>query len=101
MTKIILASFLATLALVAAPGCGDEVDNTFDCNQICNDYDDCVDTTTDVSMCTDTCEDFADADPNAEAKVERCNDCIDDQATCSVDGACKDICAGIIAVSTP
>ncbi len=99
MAKTVLASFLFALALVTVTGC-DEVDNTFDCNQICDDYDDCVDSTTDVSQCTDTCEDFADANDNAEALVEICSDCLDDGAQCAVDGACRDECDGIVAVST-
>ncbi len=100
MVKRILASSLFTLALVTVAGCSDEVDNTLDCNQICDAYDDCVDSTTDVSQCTDNCEDFADSNDNVEAQVELCSDCLDDQASCSVDGACADECRAIVAAST-
>jgi hypothetical protein len=74
---------------------GEEIDNTVDCAQICNRYQDCFDSSYDVSSCTDTCEDNADVNQDFENKKEACDSCIDDKA-CAESFPCANECGGIV-----
>jgi hypothetical protein len=73
-------------------GCSDdnEIDRTLDCAKICKRYSDCV-TDIDVSDCTDYCEDQADAHPNIERAVDKCDDCLDGRS-CDEQAACVSTC---------
>lgn len=81
--------FLCTGAALVALGCGDELDDTLDCGNVCDTYSDCV-TNIDVTACTDSCEDRADADPNVEAQLEICDSCVEDQACAEIEGCWAD-----------
>ena len=70
---------MLTASFGAMAGCSDEADDTIDCAQICNKYDECV-TEIDVTSCTDQCEDMADASDATRARLEECEACVEDVA---------------------
>lgn len=86
---------LITVSLVGygLVGCSDdsEVDRTLDCGSICSRYSECV-TDIDVTECTDYCEDQADANPDIEKAVDKCDDCIEDKS-CAESTACFSSCS--------
>ncbi len=94
MKKLFLfASFVLLTPL--ASGCADEVDQAFDCSQICNRYSDCFDADYDVDACEDRCRDNADADEDFAEQADGCETCLDDRS-CSGSFACVDECAGVV-----
>ena len=87
--------FVISAALSPLAGCADEIDETFDCTQICERYSDCFDANYDVSGCVDRCEDNADADEDFADHADACENCLDDRS-CTGSFACVDECAGIV-----
>lgn len=85
-------SFSLTLAL-AAPGCSD-VENAYNCDQICDRYRDCFDANYDTDACQARCERNADDDRFAE-RASDCETCLDDRS-CSGSFACVGECVGIV-----
>jgi len=59
------AALAAVVSFVGAGGC-DEVQNTWNCSDLCNRYQDCFDSAYDTGACTDRCEDLADANQNLD-----------------------------------
>lgn len=88
MIRRILALGMAAGVIVLSVGaCGDveeEIRNTIDCAQVCDQWNDCFGDTdevdVDITECTDTCEDRADADQAFEDAIDDCEDCLDDAA---------------------
>ena len=92
-----IASLLSALALTfafASTGC-DEVDERFDCAQICERYQDCFDNDYDVEACTNRCEDNADTQNGFADKADACENCLDDRS-CTGSFACVSECGGIV-----
>lgn len=86
------------LTLVGA-GCSDTIDeitNHVDCRQVCSRYSECFDADYDIDGCADKCENSADASETREAKLERCDACIDDKSCTGAAFNCADECAGIV-----
>ena len=76
-----------------APGCS-SVENAYNCDQICDRYQDCFDANYDADACQARCEDRADDAAFAD-KAEDCQACIDDRS-CTGSFACVDECVGIV-----
>jgi len=76
-----------------APGCS-SVENAYNCDQICDRYQDCFDANYDADACQARCEDKADDAAFAD-KAEDCQACIDDRS-CTGSFACVDECVGIV-----
>lgn len=89
---------MAAVMLTAAnvTGCG----STFDCAQICDNYETCVDSNLDESSCVDACENFADQSTVNEQLVEDCEDCLDNTA-CAESGPCAEFCDPVLDASLP
>jgi hypothetical protein len=100
MKSIFTVTTLIGLALAAsAIGCSeaaDEITNTRNCADVCERYQDCFDPDFDVSGCTDRCEDDADASESREARLERCENCIDDSSCAEGAVSCATECVGVI-----
>ena len=86
-------AFAATLVAGSA-GCS-EVDERFDCAQICSRYSDCFDANYDVGACRNRCESNADNEPGFADKADSCETCLDDRS-CSGSFACTSECIGIV-----
>lgn len=93
--KRALILLAGTFALLSAAGC-ESVSNTITCADVCNRYQECFDEDYDVSGCTDRCEAEASADEEKEAKLEACEQCIDDESCASALFECTTECAGVI-----
>jgi hypothetical protein len=87
--------FAISAALTGLTGCADEVDELFDCTQICERYSDCFDADYDVDSCVNRCEDNADADEDFAEQADACETCLDDRS-CTGSFACVSECAGIV-----
>jgi hypothetical protein len=85
---------LAALTPFALSAC-DDIDQAFDCAQICQRYDDCVDSDYDVDGCTDRCETNADESDDFADQADACESCLDDR-TCSGIFPCIDECIGVV-----
>ena len=93
------SSVAAVIAAFGFVGCGeaaDEASNTIDCYSVCDRYSECFDADFDVEGCTDRCEDEADASESREARLEACDNCIDDKSCTSATFNCATECAGIV-----
>lgn len=95
MRNLVAAGILGLGFLAAA--CGDDViddiTNTIDCTDVCQRYSDCFDENYDVSACVDRCEEDADVD---DARLERCENCIDDESCTAALFECTADCVGIV-----
>lgn len=92
----ISAFFAFGLAMGATGiGCG-EADRTFDCQQVCNRYKECVDKDYDVGACRSRCGDNADDSASFEAKADACEDCLDNKSCTGAVFTCATECAGIV-----
>jgi hypothetical protein len=90
--KLVMVGLTSALTCKLLLGCSNdnEVDRTFDCREICDQYSDCV-TDIDVTECTDHCEDEADAHSNVEQAVDTCEDCVDGRS-CDEMASCIPAC---------
>lgn len=91
--RFFLFSF-ATVFTFVTGGCS-EVDERFDCAQICSRYSDCFDASYDVDACTNRCESKADTEQGFADKADTCETCLDDRS-CSGSFACTSECVGIV-----
>ncbi len=97
MFKLGLVSMLTLTAALWAttPGCG-AVDRIYDCNQICNKYEECVNANYDVSACQTRCRDNAESSEAYEDKADDCQACIDDRSCAGAVFGCGAECVGIV-----
>jgi hypothetical protein len=95
MLKLGFVSVFMLLVASAATtsGCSD-VENAYNCDQICDRYQDCFDADYDADACQTRCEDNAE-DAGFADKAESCEACIDDRS-CSGSFACAAECVGIV-----
>lgn len=95
MQKLGFASMFTLVVAFAAtaPGCSD-VENAYNCDQICDRYKDCFDASYDADACQTNCEAKAE-DAGFADKAESCEACIDDRS-CSGSFACASECIGIV-----
>jgi hypothetical protein len=84
----------AAMVVAGAAGCS-EVDERFDCAQICSRYSDCFDADYDVDTCRNRCESKADTEAGFADKADACENCLDDRS-CSGSFACTSECIGIV-----
>jgi hypothetical protein len=94
MFKLILASSLSFFALFAVVGC-DDIDRSFDCNQICDKYRDCFNSSYDVEGCADRCEENAEDSEDFDSHADDCENCLDERS-CSETFSCVDECVFIV-----
>lgn len=90
----ILGCFLVTGSLFTA--CGDELDNVLDCSDVCNRYQECIDADYDVDSCVNECQADAGSSPDKEARLEKCDNCIEDRSCTGAAFACATECVGVI-----
>jgi hypothetical protein len=95
LTVMFLGAMLAGIvAGVGAGGC-DEIQNTYNCSDLCNRYQDCFNQSYDTVACTDRCEDLADADQNFDERANDCQNCLNDHSCAGAALSCPS-CAGIV-----
>ena len=89
------AALMAIVSFVGAGGC-DDVQNAFNCGDLCNRYQSCFDSSYDTRACTDRCEDLADESQNFDERANRCQNCLNDNS-CAAAATfnCPD-CAGLV-----
>lgn len=87
-------------AVWLATACGDdvidEITNRVTCADVCSRYRDCFQSDLDVRDCTERCEDEADASENHEERLERCDDCMDEESCTSAIFECTADCVGLV-----
>jgi hypothetical protein len=83
-------------AVLACDDASDAIENTITCADVCERYRDCLDDDYDVSACTDRCEADASSDEDKEARLEECDECIEDRSCTGAVFACAAECAGVI-----
>jgi hypothetical protein len=93
-SPIALAFAFAASLFTGTAGCS-EVDEAFDCQQICSRYADCFDAQYDVEACRNRCESNADTEDGFAAKADACETCLDDRS-CTGSFACTSECVGIV-----
>jgi hypothetical protein len=88
----------AVLALglgLATTSC-DDIDEAFDCQQVCSRYQDCFDASYDVGRCRDNCRARAANDTSVKAAADSCEACIDDMSCSGATFNCAASCASIV-----
>jgi len=93
-TSLLAATTFALAAMLSAvTGCEDgPVEKRLDCLTICNEAEDCVGENFDKAECKEQCNEEADADA-----VDNCQQCLNDQDSCSEDLKCSVECTGVLA----
>lgn len=87
---------LTTVLAATQPGC-DNVERIYNCAEICGQYDECVDDDLDNEECIDSCEQQASDSEAFEDKADACQECIDDNESCTASAFnCSTECAGIV-----
>ncbi len=94
LSPIAIALAFASTIFAGATGCS-EVDEAFDCAQICSRYSDCFDADYDTDACANRCESNADTEAGFADKADSCENCLDDRS-CSGSFACTSECIGIV-----
>lgn len=89
-------SFVALLLFVClGHGCA-EIDESVDCNDVCNRYQSCYDSSYDTAACRDRCETLVDAEGGDPRAANECDTCMDDRSCASAVFSCAAPCAGIL-----
>lgn len=91
-----LALGLAFSGLVGCSEAVDDINNSIDCNTVCQRYADCFDGDYDVDGCSDKCENRAGSDDDRQRQLRTCDACIDDRSCTAATFACADDCVGIV-----
>jgi hypothetical protein len=97
--RLVFAGLSVVMLALGVAGCSDTVDevsNKIDCHSVCKRYADCFDSDYDIDGCEDKCESSADSSEAREAKLESCDDCMDDRSCKSTAFSCVDECVGIV-----
>jgi hypothetical protein len=74
----------------------DEIDAAFDCQQVCDRYQDCFDSSYDVDACRSRCRTRSEQDSSTRAAADACEACIDDMSCTSATFNCGDDCVNIV-----
>jgi hypothetical protein len=93
-----LLSGILLSGIAGLVGCG-ETKEAYNCAVICETYGDCADelnVDVDVTACTMECETEADESEDFKNDAEACQDCIDQDASCTENVPCVDECAGVV-----
>ena len=88
------AALAAVVGFVGAGGC-DEVQNSYNCSDLCNRYQDCFDSAYDTSACTTRCENLAGVGQNFHDRANACQNCLNDNSCAGATYSRPD-CAGIV-----
>jgi len=88
------AALAAIISFVGAGGC-DDVQNAFNCGDLCNRYQSCFDTSYDTGACRNRCEDLANNSQNFDERANRCQNCLNQNACVQAAFNCPD-CVGIV-----
>ena len=96
MTSLLaVMAFAASFAAASLVGCDGTVEKRLDCRKICSEAKDCVGGDDfDTDDCVAECNEDADQDV-----VDRCEQCLTAQDSCTEELACTDECAGVLAAS--
>jgi hypothetical protein len=95
MFKLGLAYTIALITAVASMPACDKVEHAYDCNQICDRYQECLNSDYDTDACASRCRDKAD-DTDYGNHAEDCQACIDDKSCVNATFSCASECAGIV-----
>jgi hypothetical protein len=93
-TTLLAATTFALSALLSGlVGCDGPVEKRLDCATICNEAEDCVGGKDfDKAECQEQCNEDA-----AQDDVDRCQQCLSDQDSCTQDLKCTTECSGVLA----
>jgi hypothetical protein len=99
MKKKVVAIFLgaalaAIVGFTGAGGCSD-VQNAFNCSDLCNRYKSCFDSSYNVGACTDRCQNVANVNSAAHDRANACQNCLNDNSCVGAAFNCPD-CAGLV-----
>jgi hypothetical protein len=92
-------TFLLFSAAMMMCGCTDpihEIDQSVDCNDVCNRYRSCYDQNYDVAACRNRCEGFVDGDGGNSDRADQCDMCLDARSCTTIAFSCQTQCAGIL-----
>lgn len=87
--------FATTAVIVATYGC-EELEESFDCVDICRQMHNCVDSKLNENRCERSCHSKIDQDDALRRRATRCRDCIAYRTCAQVSSECSD-CADVSA----
>jgi hypothetical protein len=94
--KILQPLYVLLALSVVCVACDGPVDRFTDCAQVCDRYSECFDDSYDVDECTNACDENAADTEDADARLDRCESCLDDRACAESVFPCSADCVGII-----
>jgi len=86
---------LALMVSFAGAGGCDNVQNAFNCSDLCNRYRDCFNHSYDTATCSSRCQDLANRNQNFDERANSCQDCLNDNSCVAATFSCP-ACAGIV-----
>jgi hypothetical protein len=96
MKSLLTLPLIWVYFVTAACDVTESISNSITCGDVCERYRDCFDENYDVDGCVDECESEASANEDQEARLEACDECIDDESCASAVFECTTQCAGVI-----
>ena len=89
-------TFVLVVSIGAFVFSGCVLDTIVDCHNLCERYEECFEPGADVDSCTTRCESRVDSGDGDRA--DRCDSCLDDNATCAgATAACSADCGPLLA----
>jgi hypothetical protein len=96
MIKLALVyTFAWLIAIVSTSACS-SVEHAYDCNRICDRYQECFDNNYDSSSCQSKCRNHASDDKTYAEHAENCQDCIEDRSCAGATFSCATECSDIV-----
>lgn len=91
---LVIVGGMAAMLGLGACGAVDEIDEGFDCNNLCDRYRDCFDLQYDTDGCRDRCQGYVDGiDPG---RADSCDACLDSTSCVGAAFECTQECEGIL-----
>lgn len=94
-SRMIVTALSSTLLFGAAVGCSD-IDNSADCNRICDRYRSCFDSSYNTSTCYDRCQARGTSNDEDRRRVDTCAACINGLSCTGAVFNCGSQCSTIV-----
>lgn len=93
--KLALLALAGAFAATAAQGCSD-IDNSIDCNHICDRYQSCFDTNYNTSGCYSRCQSRGTSNDEDRRLIDTCAACINGLSCTGAVFSCGAQCSSIV-----
>jgi hypothetical protein len=93
---VFMGAALAAIGMFVGAGGCDDVQNEWNCSDLCNRYQDCFDKSYDSGACQDRCADLANSNQNIDERANACQNCMNENSCVEANTFNCPACAGIV-----